>query len=65
VSVHGERHAPVHPDIPSVANTAFLVSGAVFHPETPSPRRHRGGHLGVREPRRVSATQPVEVEVVP
>jgi L-ascorbate metabolism protein UlaG (beta-lactamase superfamily) len=32
VSVHGERHAVVHPDIPTVANTAFLVFGAVFHP---------------------------------
>jgi L-ascorbate metabolism protein UlaG (beta-lactamase superfamily) len=32
VSVHGERHAVVHPDIPTVANTAFLVSGTVFHP---------------------------------
>jgi L-ascorbate metabolism protein UlaG (beta-lactamase superfamily) len=32
VSVHGEWHAVVHPDIPRVHNVGFLVDGAVFHP---------------------------------
>jgi L-ascorbate metabolism protein UlaG (beta-lactamase superfamily) len=32
VSVHGEWHAVIHPDIPRVANVGFLVGGAVFHP---------------------------------
>jgi L-ascorbate metabolism protein UlaG (beta-lactamase superfamily) len=32
VSVHGEWHAVVHPDIPRVRNVGFLVDGAVFHP---------------------------------
>ena len=32
VQVHGEWHAMIHPDIPVVRNTGFLVGGAVFHP---------------------------------
>jgi len=32
VSVHGEWHAVIHPDIPRVRNVGFLVEGAVFHP---------------------------------
>ena len=32
VSVHGERHALIHPDLPRVANTGYLVEGMVFHP---------------------------------
>ena len=32
VSVHGEWHAVVHPDIPRVRNVGFLVEGTVFHP---------------------------------
>jgi L-ascorbate metabolism protein UlaG (beta-lactamase superfamily) len=32
VSVHGEWHAVIHPDIPRVANVGFLVDGTVFHP---------------------------------
>lgn len=32
VSVHGSQHALIHEDIPRVANTAYLVEGAVFHP---------------------------------
>jgi L-ascorbate metabolism protein UlaG (beta-lactamase superfamily) len=32
VSVHGEWHAVVHPDIPVVRNVGFLVDGTVFHP---------------------------------
>ncbi|MFW3171507.1 MBL fold metallo-hydrolase [Geodermatophilus sp. CPCC 206100] len=32
VTVHGELHAVVHPDIPRVPNVGFLVAGQVFHP---------------------------------
>ncbi|MEU2347719.1 MBL fold metallo-hydrolase [Modestobacter sp. NPDC049651] len=32
VSVHGEWHAVIHPDIPRIANVGFLVDGQVFHP---------------------------------
>jgi L-ascorbate metabolism protein UlaG (beta-lactamase superfamily) len=32
VSVHGEWHAVIHPDIPRVRNVGFLVQEAVFHP---------------------------------
>jgi L-ascorbate metabolism protein UlaG (beta-lactamase superfamily) len=32
VSVHGEWHAVVHPDIPRVRNVGFLVEETVFHP---------------------------------
>jgi L-ascorbate metabolism protein UlaG (beta-lactamase superfamily) len=32
VRVHGERHAVVTPDLPVVANSGFLIDGAVFHP---------------------------------
>ena len=32
VSVHGELHAEIHPEIPRVANVGFLVDGRVFHP---------------------------------
>jgi L-ascorbate metabolism protein UlaG (beta-lactamase superfamily) len=32
VSVHGEWHAVIHPDIPRVRNVGFLVAGTVFHP---------------------------------
>ena len=32
VSVHGEWHAVIHPDVPRVANVGFLVEGTVFHP---------------------------------
>jgi L-ascorbate metabolism protein UlaG (beta-lactamase superfamily) len=32
VSVHGEWHAVIHPDIPRVRNVGFLVDGTVFHP---------------------------------
>jgi len=32
VSVHGEWHAVIHPEIPRVRNTGFLVDGTVFHP---------------------------------
>lgn len=28
----GHRHAQVHPDIPVVANIAYLVEGSIFHP---------------------------------
>jgi L-ascorbate metabolism protein UlaG (beta-lactamase superfamily) len=32
VSVHGELHAVVHPEIPRVRNVGFLVEETVFHP---------------------------------
>ena len=32
VSVHGEWHAVIHPDLPRVRNVGFLVEGQVFHP---------------------------------
>ena len=32
VSVHGSQHAVIHPDIPRIANTAYLLDGTVFHP---------------------------------
>ncbi|MFQ1004207.1 MBL fold metallo-hydrolase [Modestobacter sp. SSW1-42] len=32
VSVHGEWHEVIHPDIPRVRNVGFLVESRVFHP---------------------------------
>jgi L-ascorbate metabolism protein UlaG (beta-lactamase superfamily) len=32
VSVHGEWHAVIHPEIPRVRNVGFLFEGTVFHP---------------------------------
>ena len=32
VTVHGEWHAVIHPDIPRVRNVGFLIEGTVFHP---------------------------------
>ncbi|BAU87073.1 beta-lactamase [Streptomyces laurentii] len=32
IQVHGELHAVIHPDIPRVTNTGFLVDDALFHP---------------------------------
>ncbi|MEU9128632.1 MBL fold metallo-hydrolase [Kitasatospora sp. NPDC048540] len=32
VSVHGEWHAEIHPDIPRVGNIGFLLGGSLFHP---------------------------------
>jgi L-ascorbate metabolism protein UlaG (beta-lactamase superfamily) len=32
VHVFGENHAQIHPDVPSVANTGFVVDGEVYHP---------------------------------
>jgi len=32
VTVHGELHAEIHPDIPRIPNVGFLVGGLVFHP---------------------------------
>ncbi|MDH6127125.1 MBL fold metallo-hydrolase [Kitasatospora sp. GP82] len=32
VSVHGEWHAVIHPEIPLVHNIGFLLDGRVFHP---------------------------------
>jgi L-ascorbate metabolism protein UlaG (beta-lactamase superfamily) len=32
VTVHGDWHATIHPDLPAVRNVCFLVGGEVFHP---------------------------------
>ncbi|MGY1690185.1 MBL fold metallo-hydrolase [Geodermatophilus sp. SYSU D01105] len=32
VTVHGEMHAVIHPDVPQILNVGFLVDGQVFHP---------------------------------
>ncbi|MGY1807539.1 MBL fold metallo-hydrolase [Blastococcus sp. SYSU D00669] len=32
VTVHGELHAQIHPEIPRIPNIGFLVEGQVFHP---------------------------------
>ena len=32
VTVHGELHAVIHPDLPRIPNVGFLVDGVVFHP---------------------------------
>ncbi|MDT8909309.1 MBL fold metallo-hydrolase [Amycolatopsis sp. PS_44_ISF1] len=32
LTVHGERHALIHPDIPLVDNVGYLVDGSLFHP---------------------------------
>jgi L-ascorbate metabolism protein UlaG (beta-lactamase superfamily) len=32
VTVHGDKHAVIHPDIPAVANVGYLVDGALYHP---------------------------------
>jgi L-ascorbate metabolism protein UlaG (beta-lactamase superfamily) len=32
VTVHGEKHAVIHPDIPAVANVGYLVDGTLYHP---------------------------------
>jgi L-ascorbate metabolism protein UlaG (beta-lactamase superfamily) len=32
VTVHGELHEVIHPDIPRIPNVGFLVGGQVFHP---------------------------------
>lgn len=32
VTVHGDTHALIHPDIPAVPNVGYLVDGTVYHP---------------------------------
>lgn len=32
VSVHGEWHAVIHPEIPRIGNIGYLLDGRVFHP---------------------------------
>lgn len=32
IRAYGEWHAPIHPDLPPVANTGFLVDSDLFHP---------------------------------
>jgi L-ascorbate metabolism protein UlaG (beta-lactamase superfamily) len=32
VTVHGEQHALIHPDVPAVPNVGYLIDGSVYHP---------------------------------
>jgi L-ascorbate metabolism protein UlaG (beta-lactamase superfamily) len=32
VSVHGDTHAVIHPDIPTIPNVGFLIDESVYHP---------------------------------
>jgi L-ascorbate metabolism protein UlaG (beta-lactamase superfamily) len=32
VTVHGEWHAVIHPDIPQIKNVGYLLDGVLFHP---------------------------------
>jgi L-ascorbate metabolism protein UlaG (beta-lactamase superfamily) len=32
VAVFGQTHAPIHPDIPALANVGYLVDGTLYHP---------------------------------
>src|SRR5699024_4678166 len=32
VTVVGETHAVIHPDIPVIANVGYVIVGTVFHP---------------------------------
>jgi L-ascorbate metabolism protein UlaG (beta-lactamase superfamily) len=32
ITVFGDLHAPIHPDIPLVENVGFLIDGRVYHP---------------------------------
>ena len=32
VTVHGELHAEIHPEVPRIPNIGFLIGGQVFHP---------------------------------
>jgi L-ascorbate metabolism protein UlaG (beta-lactamase superfamily) len=32
ITVFGDLHAPIHPDIPQVENVGFLIDGRVYHP---------------------------------
>jgi L-ascorbate metabolism protein UlaG (beta-lactamase superfamily) len=32
ISVHGDTHAVIHPDIPTIPNVGFLVEESVYHP---------------------------------
>ena len=32
IAVFGERHAPIHPDIPLVANVGYLIDETLYHP---------------------------------
>lgn len=32
ISVHGDTHATIHPDIPAIANVGFFVDESVYHP---------------------------------
>jgi len=32
VTVHGQNHAVIHADLPTVANASYLIGGRLFHP---------------------------------
>ena len=32
VSVHGDTHAVIHPDIPRIPNVGYLIDGGLYHP---------------------------------
>ncbi|RAJ69246.1 L-ascorbate metabolism protein UlaG (beta-lactamase superfamily) [Streptomyces sp. Amel2xB2] len=32
IEVHGSMHAVIHPDIPRIANSGYVVDGSLFHP---------------------------------
>lgn len=32
VTAHGAEHAVIHPEVPGIVNTGYLVNGEVFHP---------------------------------
>jgi len=72
IGVYGHEHAVIHPDIPVIPNTGFVVDGEVFHPgdsltipEHPVSTllrddrlRPRGGAAArLRDPRRAAERQ--------
>src|SRR6185437_6343433 len=32
VTVHGSKHAVIHPDIPVIPNVGYLIDGSLYHP---------------------------------
>ena len=32
VTVHGSKHAVIHPDIPVIPNVGYLIDGSIYHP---------------------------------
>jgi L-ascorbate metabolism protein UlaG (beta-lactamase superfamily) len=47
IEVLGELHAVVHPDLPRLANVAYLVDGAVLHPGDSFTRPRPGQRVDV------------------